>query len=150
MAMINPYNYKKPIMPAVKSTEMKDKYVSVTPTKSKSDIYLEQKIMSARPEELTYYLYEGLVKFLNQTRIFNDQKLYEKSNNSNLRSQAIIQELRGSLNMQIDLSNQLEALYVFMLDQLVEANISKDNKIIDDVLFLAQELKDTWKEAMKL
>lgn len=149
MAIMNPYNYKKP-MGMNNKNEIAQPMINNTVVKTKSDMYLEQKIMSARPEELTYLLYEGLVKFINQAMIFNEQRLFEKSNNSNLRAQAIIQELRSSLNMEISMSEQLESLYLFMIDQLVDANISKSSDKLNDVLGLAQDLKDTWKEAMNL
>lgn len=149
MAIMNPYNYKKPIGLNNK-VETPQVMANNSVVKTKSDMYLEQKIMSARPEELTYLLYEGLVKFINQAMIFNEQRLFEKSHNSNLRAQAIIQELRSSLNMDIPMSEQFESLYLFMIDLLVDANISKSNDKLNDALGLAQDLKDTWKEAMNL
>jgi flagellar protein FliS len=152
MAVMNPYNYKKPIggqpLQAVNS-DISEQNVSVS-QRTKTDSYMEQKIMNARPEELTLMLYEGVVKFINQTALFNDQKTYDKSNNANLRAQAILQELRSTLNMEIEMSENLENLYIYMMEQLVDANITKSNETLQDVLNLATDLRDTWKEAMGL
>lgn len=152
MAIMNPYNYSRPAGVQVevkKATDMSNQEISQA-GKSKSDAYLEQKIMNARPEELTLMLYDGLIKFVKQAQLFNEQKVLDKSNNANLRAQAIIQELRSSLNMDIEMSENLENLYLFMLDRLVDANITKSNETLQDILDLASDLRDAWKEAMNL
>lgn len=151
MAIMNPYNYSKPI--GAVNTNLKNESKNVEKGlsgKTKSDMYLEQKIMNARPEELTLLLYDGLVKFINQIILFNEQKTFEKSNTANLRAQAILQELRSSLNLDIEISDNLENLYLYMLERLVDSNITKDSNNIDEVLDLATDLRDTWKEAMNL
>jgi len=156
MAMVNPYNYKRPINikpMGLKPTNLNEAPKIVTTANAyskKADNYLEQKIMSAKPEELTLMLYDGIVKFVKQAKIFNDQKYIEKSSNSNLRAQAIISELRATLDLDVEMSTNFEDLYVFMNERLVDANISKDNKILDEVLEIATEFRDAWKTAMKL
>lgn len=151
MAMMNPYNYKKPIGVVVPP---QDKVVSnatrIDASQPKVDSYLEQQVMNARPEELTMMLYDGIVKFIRQAMLFNDQKNIAKSNEANLRAQAILQELRSTLNMDIEISINLESLYIYMMDRLVDGNIKRNNEILEEVLELAIDLRDTWKEAMSL
>lgn len=152
MAVMNPYNYKKPA--GIQSVKNPGD-IAVDPSissasKSRSDAYLEQRIMNARPEELTLMLYDGLVKFITQVVMFNEQGAVEKSHNSNLRAQAILQELRATLNMDIELSQTLEQLYLYMIERLVEGNMNKKISKMEEVLELATDLRDTWKEAMKL
>jgi len=106
--------------------------------------------MGAKPEELTMMLYDGILKFLKQAKIYLDQKDIEKSSNALLRAEDIIVELNLTLNMDYEVSYSLRELYVFMNAQLVEANFKKDQAIIDKVLELATEMRDTWKEAMGL
>lgn len=152
MAMLNPYNYKRPSgtgMPV--KNEVRQKAVSpANGYNNKQDAYLETKVLSAKPEELTFMLYEGMVKFIKQAKIFNEQRGIEKSNTANLRAQAILKELRATLNMDYEISDKLDQVYVFMLDRLYESNMHKDNTILDEVLDLAEDLRDTWKEAMGL
>lgn len=153
MAIMNPYNYKKPSgvnMPQIQPSQTQTEVAAVNTVRTKADVYLEQKIMNARPEELTLMLYDGLVRFINQAMLFNEQKSYDKSNNANLRAQAIIQELRSSLNLDIDMSEGLEDLYVFMIQRLIDANIEKNNALLSEILELATDLRDTWKQAMNL
>lgn len=159
MSVMNPYNYKKPIgthSPTSDQGSAEEIANNINAgMKTKTDSYLEHRIMNAKPEELTLMLYEGIMKFVNQSILFNEQKMYEKSNNSNLRAQAILQELRSSLNMEIEMSTNLENLYLFMMDHLIDANFKKSeaeesDKILKEVLSLATDLRDTWKEAMRL
>lgn len=153
MTMINPYNYSKPKRPVGMQPKKSNSLSSATAKKAnyaKADNYLEQKVMSAKPEELTLMLYEGAVKFIKQAKIFNDQGNKSKSHELNLRAQAIIEELRATLNLEIEVSKNFESLYVYINERLVEANISKDNKILDEALELIIEFRDTWKKAMNL
>lgn len=155
MAMVNPYNYSKPISGVAVNNKSvgssaKLEVVKATPASSSSDKYLEQKIMAAKPEELTLMLYDGIIKFVSQAKLFNDQKNIEKSNGANMRAQAILEELRATLDLTYEVSESLESLYIFMIERLVEANVGKDNAILDEVLELATDLRNTWKEAMGL
>lgn len=152
MTMLNPYNYAKPkraVSMPVKTPLNTQRAAAKTPY-GKTDTYLEQKVMSAKPEELTLMLYEGIVKFIKQAKLFNEKKDLEQSNYVNLKAQAIIQELRATLDLSVEISKDFESLYIYMNERLMEANIKKDNDILDEVLSLAEDFRDTWKEAMKL
>jgi len=152
MAMQNIYNYQKPkVMPnMVKPVEKKPAIFEAKKSETKADPYLEQKIMAAKPEELTMMLYEGMVKFLKQGILYNDQKNIGKTNNSILRAQAIITELNGTLDETYEISKNLSDIYSFMNARLIDANIEKDTMIIKEVLEFAEDLRDTWKQAMQL
>lgn len=153
MAMQNMYNYKKPsnYHHQIKNiTQEPVKIIRQTPPKGQGDEYLEQRIMGAKPEELTLMLYDGILKFLKQAKLFIDQNNIEKTNNAILRAEDIIDELNVTLDMGYEVSHNLRELYVYMNTRLVEANLNKDYKIIDEVLELATEMRDTWKEAMGL
>lgn len=153
MAMQNMYNYKKPANYHQQIKDVKlEPVVVIRPQapKSNGDGYLEQKVMGAKPEELTLMLYDGILKFLRQSKLYMEQKDVEKTSNALIRAQDIIDELNITLNMDYEVSQNLRQLYVFMNTQLVEANLKKDQRIIDGVLELATEMRDTWKEAMGL
>jgi len=152
MAMQNLYNYSKPkVMPtAIKQVKKQPVISEQRRADTKTDPYLEQKIMAAKPEELTLMLYEGVVKFLKQGILYNDQKNIERTSCSILRAQAIITELNSTLNEEYEISKNLSDIYSFMNARLVDANIEKDTVIIEEVLTFAEELRDTWKQAMQL
>ncbi len=152
MAMQNIYNYSKPkVMPQINNNFGKKPAVFGAKNKEqKADPYLEQKIMAAKPEELTMMLYEGMVKFLKQGILYNDQKNIEKTHNSLMRAEAIINELNVTLDENYEISKNLSDIYMFMKSRLMDANLEKESAIIREVLDLAVELRDTWKQAMQL
>lgn len=111
--------------------------------------YQEQSIMTASPGELTLMLYNGCIKFINQAKLFIEQKNIEKANNAIIRAQDIIQELMVTLNMDYEISKNLAALYDYMNRRLIDANISKDTQILEEILDMVTELRDTWIEVIK-
>ena len=62
----------------------------------------------------------------------------------------IISELNGTLNMDYEVSNDLRSLYTFIKSRLIDANIEKDMDIIDEIIPIMEDMRDTWKEAMKI
>lgn len=114
------------------------------------DQYKENSIYTASPEELTFMLYNGLVKFLMQAQMSMNEKNIEKANNCIIKAQNIINEFRCTLDMKYDISKQLDAIYEYMNGRLLDANIKKDEKIIEEVLGYSRELRNTWEQAMKM
>lgn len=112
--------------------------------------YKQNSIMTASPQELTLMLYNGALKFIGLSKIYIEQKNIPKTNESIIRAQDIIQELNITLNMDYEISKGLRSLYTYILDLLVDANISKDIKYLDQAAQMVTELRDTWKEAIKI
>lgn len=149
MAIANPYNYKKP---AGVQAAVKKNVIRAIPQQKRSqqDVYLEQKVMSAKPEELTLMLYEGMIKFIKLSKLFIGENNPSKVHENAVRAQAIVDELRATLNMDYEVSNNLDSLYDFIGSRLTDGNMTKTEKPFDEALEIAEELHDTWKEAMTL
>lgn len=111
--------------------------------------YKQNSVLTASPEELTLMLYDGCLKFMRQAKVFIEDKNIEGAHVSITKAQAIIEELDMTLNMDIPISESLRPLYQFMTEQLIEANIKKDAQYIDTIYPMVEELRDTWKEAMR-
>lgn len=112
--------------------------------------YREQAINTATPEELTLMLYDGCIKFINISKVAIEEKNIELANSNIQKAQNIISELMVTLNMDVEVSKNLMALYDYYNRRLVEANIKKDSDILEEVKVFITELRDTWKEAMVL
>ncbi len=112
--------------------------------------YKENSIYTASPEELTLMLYNGLVKFLMQAQMAINEQTIDRANNCIIKAENIISEFRCTLDMKYDIAHDLDILYEYMNRRLVEANLKKDNSIIEEVLGYARELRNTWEQAMKL
>lgn len=152
MAVLNPYNYSRP-KGVFSQKQMKRKTSETRKVNQNnaynSDQYLEQKINTASPQQLTLMLYEGAIKFIKQAKIYNDSDDIEKTSNAILRVSAIYTELRATLDTDYEISEEFDRLYEYILHRLAEANIQKDNLILDEVLSLSEEFRETWKEAME-
>lgn len=111
--------------------------------------YQQNSVMTASPEELTLMLYNGAIKFINLGKHHIENKEIEKANNAIKRAQSIVTELKNTLDMNYEISHNLENIYNFILEKLLDANIRKDIQFLDEALLLIEEIRDTWKEAMK-
>ncbi len=111
--------------------------------------YRQNQVTTATPGELTLMLYDGAARFIRQSKQLIIDGNVEKSHESNLRSQDIIQELMVTLNMDIEISHQLMSLYDYINRRLIEANIKKDTEILDEVLGMVIDLRQTWSEVVR-
>lgn len=112
--------------------------------------YQQNAIMSAGPEELTTMLYNRLVKDMKlaQEQVVN--KDYQSANNSMCHAQDIISHLMNTLNTNLEVGKNLEIMYDYMNRRLLEANIKKDVTILQEITGHAEEIRDTWVQAVKL
>ncbi len=112
--------------------------------------YQKNAIMTASPAELTLMLYEGAIKFCNIALIGLEKNDYEKVNVNLKKAQAIITELRMTLDHKYPVWEDFERVYDYIYRRLVEANIKKDAEVLEDALKYIREMRDTWKEVMRL
>lgn len=112
--------------------------------------YKRNSIYTSTPEELTLMLYNGLIKFIMQGRQAIGENDIEKANNSIIRAQDIVLYLQLALNEKYEVSKGLMLIYDYMNRRLIEANVAKDDKILEEILEYAKELRDTWAHAMKI
>lgn len=112
--------------------------------------YKEQSVNTATPEELTLMLYDGCIKFMNIAKVAIEEKKIEMRNTNIQKAQAIITELSITLNMDVKISEDLSRLYDFVQNRLLEANISNDLQALEEAKMIVGNLRDTWKEAMKI
>jgi flagellar protein FliS len=114
--------------------------------------YQNTQISTASGEQILILLYEGAILFSNQAM----QAIIEK--NKVLKAEKItkvvniISELNGSLDLEIggEIAGNLENIYSFMILELLAANVHDDRKRIAAVVEMLSELKDAWKEAIKI
>lgn len=112
--------------------------------------YKSNSISTATPEELTLMLYNGAIKFCNQAAVALEKKDYMKSNTLIQRVQDIIREFQITLKPEYEISAQLNDMYDYIMRTLVTANIRKDDKKLQEATDLIRNMRDTWKEAMKI
>lgn len=110
---------------------------------------LESKVETANPVELIVMLYDGAILACNSALPFIQQDNYERRSHFIYKAIRIIQSgLRMSLDHSVngDFSVNLDALYIYMTNQLVKANIEVDEAPVQEVVKLLKELKGAWQQ----
>ena len=112
--------------------------------------YQRNAIMTASPAELTLMLYDGAIKFCNVAIMGIERQYMEKAHTNLKKAQAIISELRITLDHKYPVWEDFDRVYDYIYRQLVAANMSKSIELIENALKYIREMRDTWKEVMKL
>lgn len=112
--------------------------------------YKDTKILTASPAELTLMLYDGAIKFCNIALMGIENREFEKVNLNIIKAERIITELRTTLDFKYPVATQFDVVYDYIYRRLVDANIKKDKEILEEALGYIREMRDTWKEVMRL
>jgi len=110
--------------------------------------YKTQSIMSSSPPELTLMLYNGCIRFVGRAIKAIENRDIEGANDSIIRAELIIEEFMNTLDMKYEISKRLILLYDYIYRRLVDANLSKDKEILEEVLGHVTGLRDNWEIAM--
>ncbi len=114
-----------------------------------ANVYKQQQIMTASPEELTLMLYNGAIRFVTESIQAIGQKDVERAHKKNMRAQNIVRELMSSTDTQYELSHDWLRLEEYILYRLVQGNIQKDVAQLEEAKKLLTEFRDTWVEVIK-
>lgn len=112
--------------------------------------YQQSSVNTASPGELTLMLYNGCLKFINLAKHAMAQKDIETKNTNIIKAQKIVQELMVTLNMDLEVSQNIMSLYDYMNRRLIEANIKNEVAILEEVEGLVTEFRDTWKQVIQV
>ncbi|TWT27811.1 flagellar export chaperone FliS [Planomicrobium sp. CPCC 101110] len=111
--------------------------------------YQQNSVLTASPQELTLMLYNGCVKFIKLAKRAMLEKNIEEKNTNIIKAQNIVNELRATLNLDIDISKNMDQLYEYMYTRLIEANTKNDVEILTEVEGYVREMRETWKQIME-
>lgn len=111
--------------------------------------YKEQSLSTMAPGELLVKLYDELIKQMRIAVLGLERKDFGSVNDSLNKCQTILGTLDSSLNMSYDISQNLRDLYVFMAKQLMDANMKKVAKPINELIPLVRDLRDSFDQAEK-
>lgn len=112
--------------------------------------YANNKVLTASPAELTLMLYDGAVKFCNIALMGLEKNDYEKVSTNLIKAQNIITEFRATLDFKYPVAKDFDVVYEYIHRTLVNANLKKDKELVEEALGRIKEMRDTWKEVMRL
>ena len=112
--------------------------------------YLENNILMAPPEKLILMLYNGCIKNINFAKKSLIGKNIEEINNYINKAQDIVYELKASLDFTYSIAKEMDRLYTFIIETLIDANIYKEVDKLDVALKFITEFRDTMAEVIKI
>ncbi len=114
--------------------------------------YKTNSVNYASKEQLLLMLLDGAVKFAKVGRQAIIDKDIKKSHENIIKTQNIFYELMATLDAAKggEWTNSLMNIYDFIVRRLTDANIKKDAAIMDEVIPLIEDVRDTWNQAYKI
>ncbi|MCL2046286.1 MAG: flagellar export chaperone FliS [Oscillospiraceae bacterium] len=113
---------------------------------SPQDAYKRQDVLTATPTDLIVMLYDALKKNIVLGRRGIEKKKVETAHKHLIKAQEIVTELVNSLDMNYEISEELLAIYEFILACLEDANFQKNVEILDPVVEIVDDLRSAWYE----
>lgn len=115
-------------------------------------VYKNNSVNYASKEQLLLMLVDGAVKYSKIARQAFIDGDHKKVHTYLVMTQDIFIELMSALDVAAAgaWGQQLLKVYEFIHKKLVESNIKKDLSILESVIPLIQDVRDTWYEAEKL
>lgn len=110
--------------------------------------YRENAILTASQERLALMLLDGAVRFARQATEQLAAKSTSAAHNALVRAQNILEYLASTANIEVEVGKNLALLYDYIHDRLIEANVKKDQKPLDEALSLLEELRDAWQQVL--
>jgi flagellar protein FliS len=111
-----------------------------------SQAYKKAAVSTVDQRKLIVMLYDGAIKFLTiAVDKLGKGDTYEAHRNL-IRGKSIIAELLASLNMEAggEIARNLQRLYTYMFNELIEANLNSDAERVGLVIGLLKELRVGW------
>ena len=110
----------------------------------------EQEISEMMPQELTSILYEACIDKLDEACDLIEHKSYFKANRKIQACNDILYRLGAGLKYEVGpLADQLDNLYNYCAETLIQANLKKDISLIKIVKRIVGEISEGWKIALE-
>ena len=116
------------------------------------NIYKKNSVNFASKEQLLLMLLDGAVTFVKTARQGIEEKNIIKAHENIMKTEDIFIELMATLDVEKGgaWAGNLMLVYEFINHKLAKANIKKSVEILDEVIPLIEDIRDTWNEAYKL
>ena len=112
--------------------------------------YNDSRVLTATPAELTLMLYEGAIKFCNIAIMGIEQGDVQKAHTNIVKVQKIVDEFRATLDMKYPVAKDFDRVYVYLQRRLIDANMTKEKEIVEEIATHLRSMRDTWKEVMRV
>lgn len=110
--------------------------------------YQKNDIVTADPKRLVIICYGALIANLKLAKSSMLEKSYETKTKAITKSNEIIIVLMEGLDFEKGgaISINLDAIYNYMLRRILHADVNLDIEALDEIIGIAEELGDSWKQ----
>ena len=108
--------------------------------------YKSTEVRTSNRLDVLIMLYDGAIRFMNQAKDNISKNDNAKKGTFLSKATAIINEFKNTLCYDYDpkLATDLERLYNFIQERLLQANIENEIKHVEDALKVTNILRDAW------
>ncbi len=105
---------------------------------------------TSSPGQILVMLYDGLFRFLNEAKVAMQEKRRGRAGELISRAHAILDTLSATLihSHAPELCSNLEAVYMFCMQQLITANVYLKPELINEVMRVLTPLREAWTEVV--
>jgi flagellar secretion chaperone FliS len=113
-----------------------------------SNNYNRVAVETANQKTLIMTCYDEAIRALRKGKECYLTKKFEEKNRQFNRAQDFITELSSSLNLEAggEIALQLRNIYRFVLANILEADLRRNMKLVDELVALLSELRSAWAE----
>lgn len=111
-----------------------------------SQAYQKAAVTTVDQRKLIVMLYDGAIRYLTVAAEKLEENDHYEAHTNLIRGKSIVAELLASLNLEQggEIARNLQRLYTYMFNELVDANVNKDASRVQQVLNLLKELRVGW------
>lgn len=107
--------------------------------------YQSTRVLTANQGDLILMLYGGALSFVDRAKTAMAAGNYEETNDALIRAKRIVSELLASVDDSGgEISANLRSLYSYVIDRLIEANVSRSTQALDEATDVLTTLKSAW------
>jgi len=113
-----------------------------------SSAYRQAGVMTADPKKLILMCYEEAIRNLKIAKAKYVTHEYEEKAKALIKTQDFICALNSALDFEKggEIASNLQSLYNYMMHRLTEADLKRDLKAMDHIIWMLIELKSGWEE----
>jgi flagellar protein FliS len=115
------------------------------------DVYLKNRIEGMSNDELILFIYQEMLKILNQTIYYFEMNEIEKRVNAINKGLDVVHALLSVLNYEAggEIALRLRSLYLYSIKKLTAANFDRDPKLVGEVMNIFRNLHEGWAEKIE-
>lgn len=115
------------------------------------DLYLKNRLEGMNNDELILFIYQEMLRLLNQTLFYFEKHDIENRVSSINKSIEVLNALISILNFDAggEIAVRLRSLYLYSIKKLTAANFDKDPKPVDEVVKIFKDLYSGWSQKIE-